>query len=301
MTIRQSKALLVSKLTEVQMDAPAFTAGALLCHILQCSSAYLYTHDDGVLTEEQEAAVADGLARLMAGEPLDYILGQRGFMGLDFYVGPGVLVPRADTETLVELCLDAAMGDGLPVGENGSPLQILDLCTGSGCIAISLTKLLQERGRECETVGVDFSKEALAYARKNRTLHQMDGQIQWILGDVLAFEDLVWKIDKTFHIVTINPPYIPSGDVVELEAKVREYEPLSALDGGEDGLSFYRVMAAQVHRLLKPDGYFACEIGFDQGEAVAALFAEECRYTEITIHKDYAGKDRVVTCRFPST
>ncbi len=300
MTIRQSKALLVSKLEEVQMDAPAFTAGALLCHVLQCSSAYLYTHDDAELTSAQESAVADGLARLAAGEPLDYIIGQRGFMGLDFYVGPGVLVPRADTETLVELCLDEAMRDGLPPGEGGAPLQILDLCTGSGCIAISLTKLLQERGQVCETVGVDCSKEALNYARKNGTLHQLDGQIQWVMGDVLNFDALVGKIDKTFHIITINPPYIPSGDIVELEAKVRDYEPVSALDGGEDGLVFYRVMADCVHRLLKPGGYFACEIGFDQGEAVASLFAEAGYYTEIAVHKDYAGKDRVVTCRFPS-
>lgn len=294
MTIRQSKALLVSQLTEVQMDAPAFTAGALLCHVMQCSSAYLYTHDDAVLTSAQEAEVSSGLQRLLAGEPLDYIIGQRGFMGLDFSVGPGVLVPRADTEKLVELCLEEA------VGLAGEPLQILDLCTGSGCIAISLSRLLQERGVECETVGVDFSREALGYARKNGMRHALDGQIQWLLGDVLDFDCLAGKIDKTFHIVTINPPYIPTKDIVELEAKVREYEPLSALDGGEDGLVFYKVMADCVHRLLKPGGYFACEIGFDQGEAVASLFATAGHYTEITVHKDYAGKDRVVTCRFPS-
>lgn len=294
MTIRQSKELLVSKLTEQKIDAPAYTAGALLCHVLQCSTAHLYTHDDAILTSEQETAVMDGLGRLLADEPLDYIIGQRGFMGLEFFVGPGVLVPRADTETLVELCLGYAAGVK-------APLDILDLCTGSGCIAISLTKLLQEQGRACRTVGVDFSEQALGYARKNGVFHQLDDKFQWLLGDVLKFNILKTKLDRTFDIITINPPYIPSKDVVELEAKVREYEPLSALDGGEDGLVFYREMAGNVHRLLKPGGYFACEIGFDQGADVAELFAAEGRYTEITVHKDYAGKDRVVTCRFPLT
>ena len=288
MTIRQSKAFLVSKLTELQIEAPAFTAGALLCHILDCSSAYLYTHDDLELTSLQLSAVEEGLNRLLAGEPLDYIIGHRGFMGMEFSVGPGVLVPRADTEVLVELCLEAG------VEMAGKPLQLLDLCTGSGCIAISLSRLLEERGLACETVGVDFSKDALQYAEKNST------QVQWLLADVLDFEGLLEKVHKTFHIVTTNPPYIPSGDIVNLETKVRSYEPLSALDGGEDGLVFYRVIADNVHRLLKPGGYFACEIGFDQGEAVAALFASAGYYTEITVHKDYAGKDRVVTCRFPS-
>lgn len=288
MTIRQSKSLLVSKLTELQIEAPAFTAGALLCHILDCSSAYLYTHDDLELTSLQFCAVEEGVSRLLAGEPLDYIIGHRGFMRMEFLVGPGVLVPRADTEVLVELCLEAG------VEMAGKPLQLLDLCTGSGCIAISLSRLLQERGLACETVGVDFSKDALQYAEKNST------QVQWLLADVLDFEGLLEKVHKTFHIVTINPPYIPSGDIVNLETKVRSYEPLSALDGGEDGLVFYRVMADNVHRLLKPGGYFACEIGFDQGDAVAALFASVGYYTEITVHKDYAGKDRVVTCRFPS-
>jgi release factor glutamine methyltransferase len=208
--------------------------------------------------------------------PLQQITGSREFMGLEFYVNEHVLIPRQDTETLVELILKDFKGNK-PV--------ILDMCTGSGCIAISLAKL---GGFDCVT-GVDISKEALSVARRNVEALLGTGGITLIESDL--FE--VLGSEQKFDVIVSNPPYIPTEIIKGLQPEVRDFEPMLALDGREDGLFFYRQLVSDGRRFLNPGGSVYFEIGYDQAEAVSGLLID-AGFAEIRVVKDAAGLDRVV-------
>lgn len=222
--------------------------------------------------------------------PLQQILGEQEFMGLCFMVNEYVLIPRQDTETLVECVLE-----DIKKGEK-HPLRVLDLCTGSGCIGISLAKYLSEE--DLLVVLSDISKEALCVAEEN--IRRLD------CGDVCITvrSDLFEKFGGTekgkaaFDIIVSNPPYIPTAVIEGLEPEVRDYEPRLALDGTEDGLFFYRRIAKEAAMYLKPCGRIYTEIGCEQGEAVKALFEAEA-FEEIEVIKDLTGKDRVVRASMP--
>lgn len=202
--------------------------------------------------------------------PLQYITGEQEFMGLPFLVSPDVLIPRQDTENLVETVLPFVKGK-----------RVLDVCTGSGCIAVALAVL----GNTAECAGVDISSNALAIARKNAVNNQ--AEVEFFQGDLME------GLQGTYDIIVSNPPYIPPKVIEGLMEEVKEHEPRIALDGGEDGLDFYRRITEQSKKHLGKNGYLFYEIGHDQREDVMRIMREQ-GYSEVVCRKDYAGNDRVV-------
>lgn len=205
--------------------------------------------------------------------PLQQLTNEQEFMGLSFYVNENVLIPRQDTEILVEEILKVSSGK-----------RILDICTGSGCIIISLDKLSDI---ECG-VGVDISLEALHVANKNAM--ELNAKVTFYQSDIYS------QVSGTYDIIVSNPPYIPTGDITSLMEEVRLHEPMIALDGEEDGLYFYRIICSRIKEYLVPGGYVFFEIGYNQGKDVKGLL-KEAGMTEIKITKDLAGLDRVVSAR----
>lgn len=212
--------------------------------------------------------------------PLQQILGSREFMGLEFFVNEHVLIPRQDTETLVELVLKEYRD------KNPS---VLDMCTGSGCIAISLAKL----GGFDHVSGADISEEALMVAEKNMRTILGENSIELIKSDLFSSIDS----ERKFDIIVSNPPYIPTEIIRGLQPEVRDHEPMLALDGKEDGLYFYRKLAMECQDHLYPKGTVYFEIGYDQGQEVGALL-KEAGFTDIRVIKDAAGLDRVVCAAY---
>lgn len=217
--------------------------------------------------------------------PLQYLLGSQMFMGLDFYVDNRVLIPRQDTEDLAELILKEN-----PQKEK----RILDMCTGSGCIAISLAVL----GGYEHVTAVDISDGALEVARNNAVCHQVTGRMRFVKSSMFEeTEAILGAGDSKYHILVSNPPYIPSKIVDGLQPEVREHEPRLALDGREDGLYFYRILAHEGWRFLENGGRIYLEIGYDQAAAVCGLL-KEAGYTEIVVVKDTPGLDRIVKAEY---
>ena len=204
--------------------------------------------------------------------PLQQILGHTGFMGLDFKVNADVLIPRSDTEVLVETVLS---------NEKNKDISILDLCTGSGCIAVSLKKY----GAYSLVAGSDISEKALNVALRNASINKTEIE--------LYRSDLLRDIEGSFDVIVSNPPYIETEVIEELEPEVREHDPYIALDGGRDGLDFYRRIISDAPVALKPYGRLYFEIGYNQAEQVAGLM-EKAGFSDIDIIKDLAGLDRVV-------
>lgn len=233
------------------------------------------------LLHQQEEAVPDICARYMAlidrrrqHVPLQHLTGVQEFMGLEFQVSPDVLIPRQDTELLVETALPLVQGK-----------RVLDLCTGSGCIAISLAKL----GKPERTDAIDLSGKALELARANA---------QRLHADVTFWNsNLFENVDSTYDVIVSNPPYINSHVVDTLMPEVREHEPRMALDGGEDGLSFYRRIVSAAGTYLQKNGWLALEIGYDQGSAVCGLLREQ-GFCSVMCQKDLCGNDRVVSGQY---
>ena len=204
--------------------------------------------------------------------PLQQITGEQEFMGFLFQVNESVLIPRQDTEILVEeACRKIRPG-----------MRVLDLCTGSGCIIISLAKLCPGIAAEAS----DLSLEALAVAKQNGT--RLGAQVRWHQGDLFS------EIQGSYDVIVSNPPYIPTAQIQTLSEEVRLHEPLQALDGKEDGLYFYRKIAAQAKRYLKPEGWLLFEIGYDQAAEVGEIMRKS-GYGQIQVKKDLAGLDRVVS------
>ncbi len=215
--------------------------------------------------------------------PLQQVLGVQEFMGMEFYVNEHVLTPRQDTETLVELVL---------AEQKERNLRILDLCTGSGCIALSLAVM----GQYARVSALDLSAEALKVARRNgeRLLAAYEGQFRLFESDMFA----AVPQGELYDVLVSNPPYIPSAVIEELEPEVRDHEPRMALDGTEDGLKFYRILAEEGRMHLEHGGSIYLEIGWDQAEAVSRLL-EENGFSDIRVVKDMAGLDRVVRAGWP--
>lgn len=289
MTIKEMNEYIKKILACNNIDSPALTAGVLLCHVLKCEKSHIIAHNDRELSKEEEQILKKLVKRLADHEPIDYIVGERWFMGLPFTVGRGVLIPRPDTELLVEKCVDFA--------KKLKHVTVLDMCTGSGCVLLSICSELKKYSVDCMGVGVDRYKEALKYARFNAEKMGLQNKVHFIERDVLKSWDFLQRDIGVFTIMSINPPYIPTGDIVKLDRKVKDYEPVSALDGGTDGLMFYRAIADKAASFLERGGLLAMEIGFDQGKDVKAILNNTGKYEKIEIFKDLAGLERVVTCR----
>ena len=214
--------------------------------------------------------------------PLQQIFGKCHFMGLEFYINKNVLIPRQDTEILAELILK---------DYKGSNAEILDMCTGSGCIAVSLACLGGFEG----ILAVDISPKALEVARENVRKLVGEGRIELAESDLFAS----FAKNRKFDVIVSNPPYIPTKEIEGLEPEVRDFEPRLALDGKEDGLHFYKKLILEGRRYLKPQGAVYFEIGFDQGEGVSGLL-KKAGFEEVRIEKDRAGLNRVAVGRWNS-
>lgn len=232
--------------------------------------------------EEGAAAFFSLVERRLAGEPLQYLLEEWEFYGLPFLVGPGVLIPRPETELLVDRALEAVEGCPSPA--------LLDLCSGSGCVPIALGNKLPE----ARLWGVELSPDALGYFRQNIHRNGADN-VTAVAGDVFSLPEEVTK--RRYRVITANPPYIPRDELDSLQAEVRR-EPTLALDGGTDGLDFYRRLPGICLPLLEPGGWLILEIGEGQGAAVAEL-AREAGFGAVQIQRDLSGLERQVSARRP--
>lgn len=259
------------RLEKAGIQEAALDARLLLEEVCGTDRNTLLVHGDRAVTEEEETQFRIFIERRSTHEPLQQITGWQEFMGLRFSVTEDVLVPRQDTETLVEEVM-RYLSDGM---------EILDVCTGSGCILLSLLRY----SNGCRGVGCDISEKALAVAGQNAK--ELGISAQFIQSDL--FE----SIEGRFEYIVSNPPYIRKDMIPTLMEEVRDHEPLIALDGGEDGLDFYRKITREATEHLYSGGMLFFEIGYDQGEAVKLLMEEE-GYEEVTVSQDLAGLDRVV-------
>lgn len=258
-------------IAEAELDA-----WYLLEYVTGISRASYYGDPGRVVSEEDFCRYRECIEKRAVHIPLQHITGEQEFMGLSFRVNDQVLIPRQDTETLVEEALKYAMPG----------MRVLDLCTGSGCILISLLHFCPG----LTGVGSDISAEALKMARTNGQRLHVEERAQWLCGDL--FE----KVTGAFDLIVSNPPYIRSAEIEELQEEVRLYDPRIALDGAEDGLLFYRRIIEESKSYLKNGGRLLFEIGCDQGRDVAELL-ENAGYTEVSVKKDLAGLDRVAAGR----
>lgn len=261
-------ALTVCKIEDAELDA-----WLLLEHISHMNRAAFFLRQQENVSQEDICRYRDLIRQRGSHIPVQHLTGTQEFMGLEFLVSPDVLVPRQDTELLVEKLLPLVSGKS-----------ILDVCTGSGCIAISLAKL----GVPRRVDATDLSGKALDIAGKNAK--KLEADVTFYQGDLLE------NISEKYDIIVSNPPYIASKVVRGLMPEVREHEPLLALDGGADGLVLYRRLLEQVPTHLETDGIFAVEIGYDQGETVTELFVQH-GFEEIECCQDLCGNDRVVMGR----
>lgn len=286
MTYREAYELGRAVLGKAGVEEAALDARLLLEFVCGTNRNDLLVHGDREIEQMQEKQFRALIGGRSERIPLQHLTGVQEFMGLEFQINDQVLIPRQDTEILVEEVL-RELQDGM---------RILDLCTGSGCILISL--LYYSNG--CEGLGVDISQEALKLARKNaERLLGLRGHMpdcSGLQGDgpvAFRYSDLLAQVTGTFDVIVSNPPYIPSGTIPTLMPEVGEHEPMLALDGGEDGLFFYRKIVQESPAFLEREGRLYLEIGYDQAEAVRQLLLE-AGFAEIRVVKDYAGLDRVV-------
>lgn len=272
MTYREAMALGEKILTMAEIVEAKTDAWLLLEMACKIDRSFYYLHMEEDLPEEQLSEYEIALRKRAEHVPLQYIVGETEFMGLKFKVNSSVLIPRQDTETLVEEALKAVRPG----------MRVLDLCTGSGCIIVSILHNVAD----VEGYAIDISKQALNVAKENARLNEVS----------VMFErsDLFDNVTGTFDVIVSNPPYIPTAEIVKLMPEVRGFEPMEALDGKEDGLYFYRKMIPECRDYLNPDGRVLFEIGYDQGEAVSGIM-REAGFREVQVIKDLAHNDRVVT------
>jgi release factor glutamine methyltransferase len=263
------------------LDSPRLDAELLLAHVLGVDRVRLFVDSARALAPRELTAFRELIQRRRRAEPIAYILGVREFFGLRFLVDKRVLVPRPDTETLVEVALERTK-DAHLYGE------ALDVCTGSGCVALAFGA----RRPTWLVTGSDISADAVAVARDNAERLGGARNTRFVVSDV----DAALPPDTRFDLVTGNPPYIPSGDIAALGADVRDHEPRLALDGGPDGLDVVRRVIEAARRRLRPHGLVALEVGYDQAARVATLL-ENAGFTDVERTKDYGGIERVVSGR----
>ena len=271
MTLREAYEYGQKRLEAAEIDDAIIDAWYLLEFVTGISRTMYFLRMNENMTADQESQYKEYLETRANHIPLQHITGVQEFMGLEFCVNEHVLVPRQDTEVLVESVLEI-----LTPG-----MDVLDMCTGSGCIIISLAKL----GKAVKAIGVDISEEALKVAKKN--VEKLEAEV------TLLHSDLFENVEGKYDVIVSNPPYIRTAVIEELKEEVKFHDPFLALDGKEDGLFFYRKIVDESLNYLKPSGKLYFEIGHDQGEDVKQLM-ENAGFFNVTVKKDLAGLDRVV-------
>ena len=261
-------------LEQHEVPDPGIDALLLLQFVCGITRAHYYAVREDPMPEEESDKFMELVRRRSDRIPLQQLTGEQQFMGLPFHVSEDVLTPRQDTEILVEEALKRACPGA----------KILDLCTGSGCILISLLKL----GPDLEGTGSDLSEKALEIAAENAEMNKVE--VSFVQSDLFA------RIPGTFDMIVSNPPYIVSSVIGSLMEEVRDHEPLMALDGGTDGLDFYRRIVPESMDHLNPGGWLIVEIGYDQGDLVRSMFVDH-QYKDVDVIRDLGGNDRVVLGR----
>lgn len=272
LTLKEALAKAVDKLQQMEVPDADIDAWYLLSYVTGLDRAAFFLHGDEPMAEPDMIRYRDLVTKRGERIPLQHLTGEQEFMGLDFHVNEHVLIPRQDTECLVERVLPYVDGK-----------RVLDVCTGSGCIAIAIAKL----GKPFIVHGVDISEEALAVARQNAT--ELNASVELFAGDLMT------RMDGQYDVIVSNPPYISPSVIEGLMPEVRLHEPMLALDGGQDGLEFYRRIARQAVTRLAPNGRLFLEIGCEQAAAVAEILQKQ-GYREVQVFQDLAGKDRIVQC-----
>lgn len=271
MRICESLQKAIKELRENNIEEPISLARRILAFTLDVTKEYLIINNEKELSDKQEKEYNANIQRVILGEPIQYIVGKQEFMGIEFIVNSNVLIPQPDTEILVEKAIEVMKSMEEP--------KVLDLCTGSGSIAVSIAKNVAE----AKIVATDISVEALEVAKQN----DKENKIKFIQSDL--FEN----INEKFDIIVSNPPYIKTEEIKQLSKQVQN-EPKLALDGGQDGLYFYRKIIEEAHNYLNENGYLCLEIGEDQKEQVVEIIQSSKHYSNIKAYKDLANNDRVI-------
>lgn len=262
------------------LPSPRLDSEVLLMHVLQCSRTKLYVDYDRDLSSIQQKDFENLIRQRLSGKPIAYLVGQKEFMGLDFWVDERVLIPRPETELLVETLLEE-------IKDYPHPVRVLDIGTGSGAIALSLAYYTSI----AEVYALDYSSSALSVAKTNAKNLGLDKKVSFWQGDL--WQGIPDK-EKGFHVIVSNPPYISSQEMKELDLGVLEYEPHLALSGGEDGLDFYRRISEKISEYLLPGGLLALEVGKGQAREVSSLLLNTNIFAASRILLDYAGIERIV-------
>ena len=266
----------IIKLKENNIEEPLLKIRILVASVLNKPKEYIMAHSEDKLDEVHEKKILEGIEQLMNYVPIQYITNNQEFMKLNFFVNQNVLIPRSDTEILVEEVINTYKNE---------PVKILDMCTGSGCIAISLKKYMQNS----EVYGIDISKEALKVAQLNAKNNNVD--VKFKCSDM--FTDIK---NKDFDVIVSNPPYIKTQVINSLDREVKN-EPIIALDGGEDGLYFYKKIIKEAFNFLTDNGMIFLEIGYDQKDELIELINTDKRYELVKTKKDLGDNDRIVVVK----
>ncbi len=266
------------------IESPRLDAEVLLSHVLKKERIYLYVHFDEPLEAPELASYKECIKKRLEHMPVAYITGIREFMGLDFHVTPSVLIPRPDTEILVQTAMDNLK----KIEATGRGLLFADIGTGSGAVCLSMLSYMPE----LQGVTVDISKEALEIARGNAESLGVSERIEFLEGDML--EPLA---GRSFDAIVSNPPYIPERDIEGLEPEVKCYEPMGALVAEDEGLFFYKKLMQDAPKLLKTGGFLALEAGIHEAGPIKEIGERSGDWENIEVIKDLAGIDRVVVLR----
>lgn len=282
-TVRKLLIEATEKLKEANISTARLDAEVLLYNLLDVERIYLHMYPENEISKEIQEKFWNGIEKRLNNMPIQYIVNKQEFMGLDLRTEEGVLIPRADTEILIEKVIDIYKDNYYP-----NMVKIMDIGTGSGAIAVSLAKYIDNS----ILTAIDICPCALKLAIKNANTHKVENKIKFHLGSLFN------PIDKkeeynSYDFIISNPPYIPKSVIKTLDSGVKDYEPHLALDGGDDGLDFYRKISAGAKKYLKGDGWLMFEIGYDQGNDLSQILKTN-GYKNIYVLQDLAGLDRVV-------
>jgi release factor glutamine methyltransferase len=280
MQLRDALQSAIKRLTDARVGSPRLNSELLLMFVLNCDRAYLYAHGERPLVGDELLSYDEALAERARGVPAQYITGHQEFWGMDLVVTPAVLIPRPETEHVIETVLELAKTSP----QTPKNLRIVDVGTGSGCIALALAGELPN----AEIHATDISGAALEIARANASRHQLDARIDFHETDLLA------GLSGQFDFVVSNPPYVGEWEAETVEAQVRKFEPKQAVFGGQTGLEIIRDLIPQAHRALKPGGWLVLEIGHSSYEQVREALKE---WQEVRATKDLQGIRRVIAAR----
>lgn len=272
------KAVLDYAISELEYitDNARFESELLIEALTDYTRLDLIINSNEEILDEKFELIKEKINKRKSGYPLQYILGSQEFMGLEFKVNENVLIPRQDTEILIETILEKKSEDEV--------VEILDIGTGSGAISISLAYFL----KNSKVTSVDISEKAIEVAKENAKINDVEHRINFIKSDI--FQNVDEK--KRFGLIVSNPPYIPSKDIETLQSEVKDFEPMLALDGGDDGLDFYKIIIEQGVKYLAKFGILAFEVGHDQAQVIKSIMEKD--YKNIEIYKDLPGIERVV-------